>query len=488
MRIAASTAANLAGSIVPALVALVTIPVYIQVVGQERYGILVLIWLLLGYFGLFDLGLGRATAQRIAALGGASDEARARVFWTAFLINAGLGLLGGIILCLLGSFVLRLWPGASSGPWGEALGVVPWVAAAVPLITVSGVLSGALQGRGQFLLLNLLSVIAAVLGQVAPLGVAMVWGPDLRLLVPTVLFTRVFVCAALLFSCLRLVPLHCRPAVDRILLRPLLSFGGWVTVTAMISPVLTSVDRFVIGALAGAKAVTQYSVPFNLVSRVLILPGSLSSALFPRFAVGTAEECDALLARALRGLTATVTPLILVSLLGMRPFLTWWLGGDFAGSAATVGQIIALGLWFNSLAHLPYVALEAQSRPDLIAKCHLVELPIYLGLLWAGLHLWGVVGAALAWSLRVSVDASLLFWLSGIQTHYFKILAPNGVLLLAMAMLVLGSTSDFSAYWQWILATVVLFASAAWSWRSSDLPTCWPFRISAPVAAGLDEQ
>jgi O-antigen/teichoic acid export membrane protein len=482
MSITTGTAANLAGSVVPALVSLATVPLYIHLVGQERYGILVLIWLLVGYFGFFDLGLGPATTQRFARFATADDDARARVFWTAFLLSAAFGVLGGIVLWPLSELVLGAWVHLPPDLRVEALGVVPWLAASVPLLTVWPVLTGALQGREQFALLNLAHVSGTTASQVAPLAVAILWGPDIRLLVPAVLVTRALTCLVLLSLCRRYVPLRSVPVISRTLLRPLLSYGSWVTVSDLLGPLLASLDQFFIGALAGTRAVTQYSVPSNLVSKVVILPASLSSVLFPRLAAETPDGRGALVERALSGLSTVITPVILAAMVGVRPFLGWWIGDEFARDAATVGEIIAVGLWLHGLAYVPCTLLLARGQPDLVAKCHLLELPAYLALLWTGLQFWGVIGAAVAWSLRVGIDAGLLFWLSRAELRRLTVLTPNVMLLLAMAVAVFALPS--ASHWRWALATTVLATSAVWSWWSSAFHTGRFLSLRVPARTG----
>src|SRR5439155_11444518 len=122
-------------------------------------------------------------------------------------------------------------------------------------------------------------------------------------------------------------------------------YGGWVTVTNLLGPFLVVLDRFVIGALAGAKAVTYYTVPYSLADRLSVIPSSLTGALFPRFATAEGEERERLFSEAVRVLLVVVTPLIIAGLIIMDPFLSWWLGSRFAENAAIVGQILLLGLW-----------------------------------------------------------------------------------------------------------------------------------------------
>ena len=64
--LARNTILNLLGQVVPAVAAIVFLPYTLHGLGIARFGILSLAWVLLGYLGLFDLGLGRATIRFVA--------------------------------------------------------------------------------------------------------------------------------------------------------------------------------------------------------------------------------------------------------------------------------------------------------------------------------------------------------------------------------------------------------------------------------------
>ena len=57
---------NLAGNALPLAAAALAMPVIVNRMGVERFGLLSLAWVLIGYFSLFDLGLGRALTKLIA--------------------------------------------------------------------------------------------------------------------------------------------------------------------------------------------------------------------------------------------------------------------------------------------------------------------------------------------------------------------------------------------------------------------------------------
>jgi O-antigen/teichoic acid export membrane protein len=204
-------------------------------------------------------------------------------------------------------------------------------------------------------------------------------------------------------------------AFDRKEARALLGYGGWISVSNIVSPILASLDQFLVGSIMGVAAVAHYTVPMNLVVRSQIFPAALARTSFPRMSSLPADGARALGARALLslgyGYAAVCAPAIILS----PVFFRYWIGADFALLAAPVAQILFLGAWINGLAFIAFTLLQGQGRPDITGKLHMVELVPFLAILWILTSTLGIKGAAISWSLRCAADALALFWMSGIN-------------------------------------------------------------------------
>jgi O-antigen/teichoic acid export membrane protein len=121
-------------------------------------------------------------------------------------------------------------------------------------------------------------------------------------------------------------------------------------------------------------------------------------------------------------------PVLLLALFSKELFLVW-LGENFAEQCAPVFQILALGIFVNSLSFIPYNLIHGAGRPDITAKFHLLELPFYIGAAFFLIQKFGIVGAASAWTLRAGVDSLLVFGASWkLSPSTLPALAQNGIL------------------------------------------------------------
>jgi O-antigen/teichoic acid export membrane protein len=419
---------------------LVTVPLYISHIGASRYGVVAISWMLLGYFGFLDFGLSRASANALSRLGQASNAERSPVLMTAFHLNLGLGVSGGIILYAIGSLFFEYIFKIPSQLQSEALAAFPWMAAMLPLGMVGGVATGVIESRERFLLSSMLSGIGSVVGQVFPLLCAIFISPSLSILIPATLSARLLTVLFAYGVVVRLEsPIHFFNA-KWTWVRKLFGYGAWVSVSSLVSPLLETLDQLLIGSVLGTSAVTHYVVPMNLSMRSQIIASALARTLFPRLSRMSLHEARALnelgVVSLAYGFGAICGPAILLS----NWFLQIWISVDFAVVAAPVAQLLLFGAWFNGIAFIPYALLQGQGRPDLTAKIHLAEIIPFIGALFLLMHFGGLPGAALAWTLRVGIDCIVLLSLTGCLGTII-IRALPAVALMAACLLIAAITN-----------------------------------------------
>ncbi len=440
MSVARHTAYNLAGYLSPLAVSLVTVPMYLRYVGLERYGLLAICWTLLGFMSFLSLGMGPAVTQRLAADRSSSARDRSQIFWSAALVNFAMACAGGLIIFLLGNLYFNTVQVTNPQLRMEVQQALPWLALAFVVSLASGVLNGTLQGRRWFGVLNGLGIATSIAAALLPLAAAIILGAHVRTLVVATLLVSVCSFALQFAACARAVPLVGVPSLSRAIVRQLASYGGWMTITSLLVPVVMLSDRLAIGSRLGSAAVPIYVIPYNLASRVLALPASVSSATLPKLAAANPDDEHALKSSGLRVLLAALTPLCVAGNMIMGLFLHVWIGDAIAGPATIVGCILVFGFWMHGVGHIPSTVLMGRGRPDLIAKLYLSYLVPYFAALFGLMHFFGITGAAVAWSVRSSMDM-VLFPFTGITRRQVVETASCAVLVLASS--VLGAMIDW---------------------------------------------
>lgn len=477
--IAHNTILNLAGQALPLLAGVITVPVILRGLGIERFGLLALCWGVLGYFGMFDLGLGKATTRAVAEVLGRGELQRLPALaGTCLLSHTVVGILGGLAMSgltpLMATRILKISPALVP----EARTSLLILSAAVPVVVSSAALRGILEAGQRFALVNWVKAPSTALVFLIP-AMATQFRIGLPGIVLLIGLGRLGAGLAYWKLCHYAFPvLRNALRVDASLVAPLLSFGSWVTVSNVVGPVLAYLDRFLIGSIVSVSAVAYYSGPYELVARLWILPWSLVFTLFPAVAVlnahGAHAEMKQIYGRSVKAVVMVVGPLVLLLVFLAKDILRLWLGTDFAVASAPVLRILAVGVLVVSAANVPFTFLQSLGRADLPAKFHLLELPIYLSLAYWMISRSGIVGAASAWAAIMTLDALLLF---GAAWKKFslspRVLALNGVrravvgLGLAGSMLFLfGRMSSQQSVPVHVAVGAVVFAVyAALAWR-----------------------
>jgi len=412
--LARNTILNLLGLGLPMLVGILAMPFTIRLLGTERFGILSLVWVVVGYLAFFDLGLGRATTKFIAESLGRGDAGEvSRILWTTVFFQTVLGLAGTAVLALgtplLVDRILRIDPRYVA----EARVSFILIGVSLPVVLASASFRGALEARQRFDLVNIVKGTSSTLNYLLPLaGVAV--GFDLRGIVGMLVGSRLVILAAWIILCLRTFPgLRRGVRVRKENVPRLLKFGGWITVSNVVRPALNYLDRFLIGSIVNMTAVGYYVAPYEIVTKAGILPGSLVLTLFPSFSHLQGREdkgrAKTLFSYAVKYLIIGIGPVSVVLVVLARPILSVWLGPEFARASTPVFQIMAAGFLLTALADVGLALIQGIGRPDLTAKLHTAEFILFVPLAWLFIRRWGITGAAAAWAARVAFDVLALY-------------------------------------------------------------------------------
>lgn len=463
--LARNTLINLGGEVFPFLVGLVALPILIHAVGVNRYGIITLSAMVVGYFGLFDFGLGAAATKLIAEAAGSGDRTKVpSLFWTSLLLMFAFGTCGGVLAAAVSPWLVHHLFRISTGLQSGALHAFRLLAFSLPFVISAGSLRGTLAAFQRFDLINAVRVPMGVFLYIGPLLV-LPFSYHLEYLVAVMVAGRLAAWLASLVLCLRLLPeLRGNPAFSRIAVLPMLRFGGWVAVSQIVSPIMEYFDRFLIGAMLSMAAVAYYAVPYQVASKLWIVSAAIEGVAFAGFSstFRTDPRRTALIfQRATLWVLFAQFPAVLAIVALAPEALRLWLGAEFARNSAGVLRWIAIGVFLNSLARMPSLILLAAHRPDLTAKIHLAEVPFYCLFLWWILPRYGVEGAAIAWTLRISSDMAAFFFLGWRLLPQARATIAQVVPLIAIAVLLLCAGFAFHSFAGALPFIAVVLASAA---------------------------
>lgn len=475
-----NTLLNFFGQIVPLLIGVITIPFIIRGLGTERFGLLSLAWVILGYFTLFDFGLGRATTKFVAeAISRKKRGEIPHLLWTAVTIQMVLGIVGAVVMLVITPFLVKNILNIPTYLIEESKNTFYLLAFSIPIVLISGSFRGLLEAGQRFDLVNFVKVPSSVLIFLLPLfGVLL--GFKLTGIIALIICARLGALVAFVIINFRINPSLKKYSGSFILFPALLSYGGWITVSSVASPILVYLDRFLVGSLLSMASVAYYSAPYEAISRFSIIPVSMTMTMFPAFSalegIKDRPKLAALLSRSIKYIVLVLGPLILVIVLFSDNILRLWLGEEFAQNSTIILQLFGIGILINSFAHPLYSFLQGVGRADVPAKFHLLELPIYVGIAWVFIIKLGIVGAALAWVIRVSLDFALQFIaVSRIYKFSPRILLSNGTSSACFALIVISSISfgiksfvnDFSLIIQFLLLIVPIALFIWFSWNNS---------------------
>jgi O-antigen/teichoic acid export membrane protein len=271
------------------LVGIFISPYILHRLGDDAFGLWVLIFAITGYYGLFDLGIRSSIVRYVAkySAGGATGELD-RLLSTALFAYTGIGAVAFIVTFVASYYVdsiFRVTPAfLQTARWLFLI-----VGSAVALGFPIGISGGVLEGLQRFYLLNFTSIGATLLRAV---GIVLVLQHGYGLLAVAIITVSMplltGVCNAI--AVLRILPLHLsRKNISHDSMRSIATYSSSTFVILLASRLRFKTDAMIIGTFLSAASITYFTIG----SRLVDYAGEVVSGLAQLF-VPMSSESDAI--------------------------------------------------------------------------------------------------------------------------------------------------------------------------------------------------
>jgi O-antigen/teichoic acid export membrane protein len=390
-----------------ALISIFLLPLYLQYMGAEGFGLVGLFVVLQAWFTALDLGVPAIITREVARCrGGAIDSvALGNLFRTCEFVFAGIGLLGAGAVMLGSDWVSMQWLTARTLETTTIHASLVLMALACGLRWVSGLYRAVLVGLEQ---MRWLSAFAAVIATarfviVLPL-IAMASNPVLAFFALQVAVSGAELAGLMRrsYAGLRITAAGGPRRFAWSALREIRSLGLQMALATMLWLLATQSDKILLSRLLSLAEYGYFSVAATAAGVVTLLAAPAALLLIPQLSRLEAAHDSAALCTAYRSGTQAVTAIALSAagvLAACSESVLWVWTGDRA-LAASIGPVLgtyAMGNALLAIVAMPYYLQFARGdlRLHNVGTALLALLFIPAVVILANLR--GAIGAGQAW-------------------------------------------------------------------------------------------
>ena len=428
MSIKRNIVAGYVGQLYATLIGILLVPLYVEYMGVEAYGLVGFYTMLQGWFMLLDMGLTPTIGREAARYnGGGLDALLLRRLLRAFEgIFVVVGVAGALALIAAAGTISDHWLKVQQLDLTEVRRAIVLMAVIVALRWLCGLYRGAVSGFERIVWLSGFNIFIATLRFVVVIPYLLAFGAT-----PTDFFTYQLAVAVLEAGLLigktyRLLPRVTTSGWIRWQLQPLrgvMPFALSAALTSVIWVLVTQTDKFILSGLIPLADYAYFTLAVLVASGIALLSSPITGAILPRLtllhAQGDIDGLNRLYRNATQLVVVVALPVVLVLAFFPAQVLTAWTGkAEVAASAAPVLTLYAVGNGILALAAFPYFLQVAYGELRLHLIGNILFVLLFVPLLLVAVSQFGMIGAGYAW-----IIANLLpfvVWLPIVHHRYFK--------------------------------------------------------------------
>lgn len=415
MSVSRNMSANLLSQAYLALVGILVLPILLNLLGPEAFGLIAFFNVIQVFFGLLDAGLSGTLSRDTARFrtGEIAPDSLMHLVRILEVLFAGVGTLGFLIIFVFSGWLASEWITAASLPIDVITFNLKIIGAIVALRLLSGLYRSIISGFERQVWLSGFNVLLATVRYLGVIPVLLLFGSSDELYFQFQLIVAVLEFISLMYFSRRLLP-RCSISTSRFLnWRPLkksLKFSLSLSFLTIAWVIFTQVDKLILSSLISLSDYGYFSVATTLAGGILMINGPVGAAITPRLTILNSKMkfvemvslyCD----------TTKIVSSIAFPIAAMLAFFSsevlWMWTGDYSvvTKSASILALYSIGNVMIVLSSFPFYLQFAKGNLKLNVVGNFAFIIFMLPTIVLLTKQLGMIGAGWAW-----VSLSVLYF------------------------------------------------------------------------------
>lgn len=426
--------ASFSGRFIQVILSILSVPIYINLLGAEGYGLIGFFISCQALFFLFDLGIGGTLARELA-----QDSSDAKNKYKHAETLKTLEILY-IVLSLFAALITFGWVYFFGDRWFQPIEIsqeqiincLYLMVIALTLQLPIGLYNSGLTGLQQLVFLNITNVFFAILRITG--GIALLWAFSSNLYVFFIwqIISNFFQVFFLRYKLWYFLAVNTKHAFSWGTILRLWRYAASLSTSSIIVVLLGQIDKILLSALLPLNFFGYYMIANTLAQSLTLLAAPIGDVMFPKYtqlyAKGNLSEFKELYIKTFEVLMVIILPVAGILFFYSDLILNIWIGqGIDLHKTSMIASILILGILLNvAISTLDSVQMAMGSiKSSLIVRgtALFISVPVF----YCSVHFFGIYGAPLGWIIIYTFyfiwlpNLVLQNFLSSIQFKWYKV-------------------------------------------------------------------
>lgn len=397
--------ANFIGRFWISIIGLIAIPVMVNGLGNELFGIYSFINIVFVYLTVFDLGISKGIIKFLSESISLKQAGRQKqIIYTVLVVYILLGILLLVLVYFFSDLLIAHFLKVEIPEDDGYIQLCIFIMSlSVAFLIIRSAFNGVLVANHKFVLLNTINSVLESLKWLLII-VFVYLGYSIMAIFIIQLFIVLSQTLFLAYYSLKFLPkISIENHFSFSLAKEIFNYSWPVSLSDLISKFIVHVDKIIFTLFNPIASLTYYVVSFQLASKVWEIPSNFLAVFFPKFAQDFANNERQMVVekyyQVSRIITISVLPILLIMAFWGKLILSLWVNEEVAQSAYIILAIFSTGVFLGCLA-LPAIYLaNALGWVKIPLKVYVSMAITNIALCFILIPKYGLTGAAISWAV-----------------------------------------------------------------------------------------